>query len=229
MIVGYGTLGTLLIGVVPENNTPVVEDDSARLSFFNAETDVEAVRVVNLSSDMIVSNGLILIDGLNPGQTSDALILPEGTVNWAVVDANDTDNVLYRLDNFEIKNDTSGVVVLTEERGFAGEGGGTLRPLAIPVVAGAQPDYGSPESIGLELFTDYLLVFQLLGLLLLAAMVGAIVLTHRQTVSATRKAIGRRRVSRPLVNVIAAQVGHEVTEEGGDLPELQEPAQPVGQ
>jgi hypothetical protein len=59
-------------------------------------------------------------------------------------------------------------------------------------------------------------------------MVGAIVLTHRQTVSATRKAVGRRRVSRPLVNVIAAQVGHDVTDEGG-LPELQEPAEPVGQ
>ena len=42
------------------------------------------------------------------------------------------------------------------------------------------PAFGGPRAIGLELFTNYMLVFQLLAVLLLAAMVGAIVLTHRQ-------------------------------------------------
>jgi hypothetical protein len=227
-LIEYGEDGLVSLSLISENNSPVVEDHSARLSFFNGDTEASSVRLVSLRSDMIVANGDTLIDGLAPGETSDPIIVPEGTVNWVFVDANDPDTVLYRVDNYEINNDTSGVVVLTEERGFAGVEGGVLRPLALSVVGRAQPDYGSPEAIGQELFTNYLLVFQVLGILLLAAMVGAIVLTHRQTVSATRKAVGRRVVSRPLVNVIAAQVGHDVTEEGG-LPELQEPAEPVGQ
>lgn len=227
-LVEYGEDGLVNLSLIAEDNSSVLEDHSARLSFFNGDTEISGVRLVSLRSDMIVANGDVLFDGLAPGETSDPIIVPEGTVNWVFVDSNDPDTVLYRLDNYEINNDTSGMVVLTEERAFVGVEGGTLRPLAISVVGSAAPDYGSPEAIGHELFTNYLLVFQVLGILLLAAMVGAIVLTHRQTVSATRKAVGRRRVSRPLVNVIAAQVGHDVTDEGG-LPELQEPAEPVGQ
>jgi hypothetical protein len=90
------------------------------------------------------------------------------------------------------------------------------------VVVEARPSFGGPRAIGLELFTNYMLVFQLLAVLLLAAMVGVIVLTHREIKKVTQRAGGRRRVSRPLVNVIASQVGHDVTSE--KTPELQEPA-----
>jgi NADH-quinone oxidoreductase subunit J len=40
-------------------------------------------------------------------------------------------------------------------------------------------DFGSPEAIGLLLFNAYLLPFEVIGILLLAAMIGAIVLTRR--------------------------------------------------
>lgn len=40
-------------------------------------------------------------------------------------------------------------------------------------------DFGSPEAIGLLLFNAYLLPFEIIGILLLAAMIGAIVLTRR--------------------------------------------------
>jgi hypothetical protein len=119
--------------------------------------------------------------------------------------------------------------VLTRERVFDGTAQGFLRPMAIPVVLEAKPSFGGPHAIGVLLFSDYMLVFQLLAVLLLASMIGAIVLTHRQTASATRRVTGRRRVSRPLVNAIASQVGHEVTSSEA-VPELQEPAAntPVG-
>ena len=39
-------------------------------------------------------------------------------------------------------------------------------------------DFGSPESIGLELFQQYLLPFEITSILLLVAMIGAIVLTR---------------------------------------------------
>ena len=39
-------------------------------------------------------------------------------------------------------------------------------------------NFGSPESIGLELFRQYLLPFEITSILLLVAMIGAIVLTR---------------------------------------------------
>ncbi len=137
---------------------------------------------------------------------------------------------LFNLDNYTINRDTSNLIVLTQQRVFNGAEGGVLRPLAIPLSVKASAAYGSPQAIGQELFTNYMLVLELLAMLLLAAMVGAIVLTHRQLKPVTQRG-GRRRVSRPLVNVIASQVGHDVTS-SDSVPELDEPvadAAPVGE
>jgi len=41
-------------------------------------------------------------------------------------------------------------------------------------------NYGHPRQIGLKLFQEYLLPFEITGILLLAAMVGAIVITKRE-------------------------------------------------
>ena len=51
---------------------------------------------------------------------------------------------------------------------------------ALPPVAQLAPGFGSPETVGLELFGRYLLPFEVTSLLLLVAMVGAIVLTRRR-------------------------------------------------
>jgi NADH-quinone oxidoreductase subunit J len=40
------------------------------------------------------------------------------------------------------------------------------------------PTFGSPAEIGLILFTEYVLPFQLTGILLLVAMIGAIIISH---------------------------------------------------
>jgi NADH:ubiquinone oxidoreductase subunit 6 (subunit J) len=46
-------------------------------------------------------------------------------------------------------------------------------------LAGAPPDgFGGPASIGETLFNQYLLPFEVVSVLLLVAMIGAIVLTH---------------------------------------------------
>ncbi len=229
-IVDYGAGTDLGLHVVTDDNSTVGETASARLTFFNADTDLSAVRLVDLGTNLSIADAQVLVDDLAPGQQSSPLVVLEGTVNWAFVDAADPQNVLYRMDNYVINRDTSGLIVLGQERIFAGASTeGTLRALAVPAVVEASPAFGGPRAIGLSLFTDYMLVFQLLAVLLLAAMVGAIVLTHRQTRSETRKEANRRVVSRPLVNVIASQVGHDVTNEGAGAPELQEPAAPVGQ
>ena len=222
-LVDYGTPDALQLSVVPDNNGTIDASRSARLTFFDAYPGIDDVQVVDFGSPFDANDTTVIVDNLAPGQASEPLIEPENTVNWSFVPAADQANVLFNLGDYVIKRGTSQLIVFTQQRVFDGTQGGVLRPLAIPLSVVARPAFGGPQAIGQELFTNYMLVLQLLALLLLAAMVGAIVLTHRQVQPVTQRSGGRRRVSRPLVNVIAAQVGHEVTS-SEPAPELNEPA-----
>ena len=82
--------------------------------------------------------------------------------------------------------------------------------------------YGSPRSLGERLFTDYLLPFQLVAVLLLAAMVGVIVITVRGEHVPKPSRATRRKVSRPLTSVIASQTGTDLTSGAPQLPERTE-------
>jgi hypothetical protein len=157
---------------------------------------------------------------------SESVEFPEGADlrTWAIVEAGNDSNVLARLTSdevFGIERGKSTLLVLGAERTFVG----TVRALVVPLVAAAAPSFGSPADVGQVLFSRYMLPMQAVAILLLVAMVGAIVLTHRPSPSAAlaRARMGRRRVSRPLTSVIAAQVGHEVTQHS-TAPELPEPA-----
>lgn len=67
-------------------------------------------------------------------------------------------------------------LVLVVEAGFIIFGGG----LEFSKITPAGVDYGSPANIGKLLFSEYLLPFEITAILLLAAMVGAIVITKRE-------------------------------------------------
>jgi NADH-quinone oxidoreductase subunit J len=56
-----------------------------------------------------------------------------------------------------------------------------FRPGTFPESSTVAPGFGSPESIGLKLFNEYLLPFEAVSILLLVAMVGVIVITRRKT------------------------------------------------
>jgi len=66
-----------------------------------------------------------------------------------------------------------------------------------------------------------MLPFQLIAILLLAAMVGAIALTHKEGFQPRRRDV-RRKVMKPLTNVIGDQIGQDVAGEAA-VPQL--PAQ----
>jgi NADH-quinone oxidoreductase subunit J len=69
----------------------------------------------------------------------------------------------------------------------------TPAPTAPPSVA--IPDASSvtnTEAIGMVLYTRYILAFQLSGLVLLVAMVGAIILTHRQRLGVRKQVIAEQ-------------------------------------
>ncbi len=62
------------------------------------------------------------------------------------------------------------------------------------------PDYGGPAEIGLKLFQDYLLPFELTSFLLLVAMIGAVVLTR----DSRGRGIGGRIANRGATSPLAA-------------------------
>ena len=103
-----------------------------------------------------------------------------------------------------------------------------VRAVAAPLAVTAPAAFGSPADVGQLLFSRYMLPMQMVAVLLLVAMVGAIVLTHRPKVATelSRARLGRRRVSRPLTSVIAAQVGHDISQSNAveQLPESTEEA-----
>jgi NADH-quinone oxidoreductase subunit J len=66
-------------------------------------------------------------------------------------------------------------ILLIVEAGFIIFGGGQ----DFITITAVSEDYANPHQIGLMLFQEYLLPFEITGFLLLAAMVGAIVITKR--------------------------------------------------
>ncbi len=69
--------------------------------------------------------------------------------------------------------------------------------LAAPILGGIT----NTEALGRILYTDYIFLFQVAGLILLVAMVGAIVLTHRRREGVRRQVISRQ-LSRRREDVI---------------------------
>ena len=81
----------------------------------------------------------------------------------------------------------------------------------------ARPGLTNTEALGVLLYTDYVLFFQVAGLILLTAMIGAIVLTHRTRGGVRRQsaAAQARRTPGEAVALERPQVGAGVrTDEG---------------
>ncbi len=211
------------LAVIPEDLSTIAAERSARFALFNG-TD-ETLSLVDRGSEFVADDDRIVIAEIAPGALSASITLAEGVGNWAVVLASAPDTVWFPLRDYEIVRDRSTTLIAVRERDALG----SRRPLVLPLESEARPAFGSPRAIGYSLFTDFLLPFQLLAVLLLASMVGVIVLTHRETGKRMPTAANRRRVSRPLANVIAAQVGIESASARADaaLPEP-EPPQAVG-
>ncbi|NDJ59668.1 MAG: DUF4397 domain-containing protein [Chloroflexi bacterium] len=176
-------------------------EPSGRLQIFNAYP--EPISLVDPGDELVEDDTRVIIPEIAAGAFAEPQVLAEGTLLWAFTSA-DQITTLLNLRDYTINRDTNQLLIVNAERNFAG----ALVASATTVSDEARPSFGGPTAIGYMLFTEYLLPFLLLAVLLLAAMVGAIVLTHRE-VERRQRAAGRRRVSRPLPAVIAAQVGGE--------------------
>ncbi len=126
------------------------------------------------------SNAQVAAPHLNYGQTSDPKVLPAGTYTF-VWEVNGQRTAFYA--GQPITADNTQLYVLASDPTVKGQ------TIALQFSQRTNAAFGSPEQIGQQLFSGYLLPFELVSLLLLAAMVGAIVLTREEWVRRERKRV----------------------------------------
>jgi len=167
----------------------------------------------------------VLASGLTMGQISAPFEFRAGKYWLALVDAQN--RVVKVMEDYEIKRDTEKTLLFVPDYEAEPNVDGSFRTrlldrsgatLTLPIAA----TYGSPRAVGQVLFTDYLLPVNLVGLLLLIALVGVVILNRPEGEKQERRANIRRKVSRPLINVISQQTGRDVLEE---QPRLNPPSQ----
>lgn len=209
-LIAFGPGDVPVLAPIPTDLTQMGNERSGRITVFNAYAPASSISLWDLGSDFSTEDDYTIVPPLAFGALSPSFAQRESTVTWTFVPDERVDQSLYRMLDYDVERGEDVLIVLAEQR-LADD---TARADAVSVRTPVAPAFGGPRAIGEQLFVEYLLPFQLLAILLLAAMVGAILLTHRELSKSESKVTGRRRVSRPLTNVIAAQVGHEVTDTG---------------
>ncbi len=169
----------------------------------------------------------LVVAELGYGEAAEGLDYPPGFANWIIFEAGRVDAVqqgnttpiLLRFSSVAAPAvGADAVYVLSPDR----RPDGSLRPIVTSLDLYAATPFGSPNALGERLFAGYLLPFQLVAMLLLAAMVGVIVITYRGEHVPKPSRTLRRKVSRPLTSVIANQTGAELTSGAPQLPERSE-------
>ncbi len=88
------------------------------------------------------------------------------------------------------------------------------------------PGVNNTEAIGRVLYTDYIYLFQLSGLILLVAMIGAIVLTLRDRPGTKRQDVAAQLARVGAVENVQVPVGQGIRQSGILRPELPAPPKP---
>ena len=102
-----------------------------------------------------------------------------------------------------------------------------IKPAAAGAVANARPlGISNTEALGRILYTDYVYYFQIAGLVLLVAMIGAIVLTLRGKTTTKRQNIMRQVARSGSVNLRQPPLGVGLGEIGIERPPAEAPPEP---
>ena len=231
-VVAHGVIGSEVrptVTTISEGMEFYLED-AGRFTMVNAYAG-GPVRIVDAGGDRIISDDEtpdVIFESLAVGDVTPETLETTSGRNWVVVEIPEdpelvAGDVLARApEGAEIESGANNLwIVATDVEDDA------LRPVLVALVTDTLPQYGSAEAIGSTLFTDYVLPFEMVAMLLLAAMVGAIVLTQRGDVKPKPGRPIRRKVSRPLTSVIATQTGHSVSTEDEEETALEVP-EPAG-
>lgn len=161
------------------------DDDELSIVAINALHGRSVVDVLKTSRD-----DEPLIEDLAFGEASAPVSLDEGTYSIGVYPDGDTQIPLVELKDEELERNTSVLWVFAERQ----TGGNAWETVPIKLETKTRPSFGSPTHVGQLLFSRYVLPFEMVALVLLVAMIGAIVLTH-ETLGAPRRIV--RRLANP--------------------------------
>lgn len=154
---------------------------------------------VTVITDRVVAEGV--------GAEGQIVTYDEGVYDMLFITA-DLETVA-EFRGLQVTRDASQLLLLAPQTQFDG----AQRPVLVARPA-LQVDthaaFGGPHAVGQALFTTFVLPVQIVGALLLVALVGVVVLTRAEPARQRRRLPGRVKVSRPLVNVISAQTGEPI-------------------
>ena len=175
---------------VTEDLGQINDKDELRVLAVNALQGRMAIDVVN---DTDAGNRRVLAENVPYGTASEIIEIEKATYAIGVYPTGSSRTRLMGIEDEELDADTSVLWVFTEQR----QADSSYRNAVINLETDVRPKFGSPEHVGQLLFSRYVLPFEMVSLLLLAAMIGAIVLTHDRRGP-------RRRLVRRLANVPAS-------------------------
>jgi len=227
------------------NNLESSADDEARVNVLNLVTEnplflVDLGRDRQLTVETGEETGIrdgVLTDGAETDEVDAlvygeavAIVIPDGTYNIRFVEEIEPGSydVVARIggeESWSFEEGTEQTLIFTPDYASTADQFGYRATVLEYELAISEP-FGAPGDIGGLLFIDYLLPVNLVGFLLLVALVGVIVLTRPEITTSRRSTLNRRRkVSRPLVSVITEQTGRDVAV---NIPELDDPATKQG-
>ncbi len=154
------------------------EQGTSRVIAINALHKWDFVDVLNTSD-----GNAVLVDNLAYGIPSAGFLLDKGDHSIGVY-ADGKDIAIANWKDQEFDDNKSLLWVITEER----QSGNAFESVLLNFEVDGSPSFGSPTHVGRLLFTRYVLPFEMVSLLLLVAMIGAIVLTH-ETLAVRRQPV----------------------------------------
>lgn len=196
-LVALGNGSSLQLVQMGDDLRPV-PGDGARLTLLNGLPEAQAVNLVDpgtrFNPTSRSAEPTTLIGQAHFGETVEILVLePVEGLTLQVVPADQPEAeplVTYR--DLSLETNTWNLLIVAPEQLVDGR----ERVVPLHIATRTQPLFGSPQQVAWVLFSDYLLPFQLVAILLLVAMIGAIVLTREELL---REAKPRRPVvRRPL-------------------------------
>ena len=172
-----------------ESRVAIVNLSGGALSVYDTGSD----RALDMARDPL------WVDELANGAASEPRLTERGRIDLALVNSA-TGETLLRTPGLELAGGASALLVIAND----GAGRTVWRQYSLDT---ADP-FGSPAAVGQSLFRRFLLPFEMVGVLLLAALVGGIIISQGQRRDVRRRDV-RRRVARTLAAAIDAQTTGE--------------------
>ncbi len=205
-----GEAVTLLIYPGEQNDAAmtasrVVEDFShvglreSRLAIVNLSGGALSVYDTGSDRALDMARDPLWVAELANGAASEPRLTERGRIDLALVNSA-TGETLLRTPGLELAGGASALLVIAND--------GAARTVWRQYSLDTADPFGSPAAVGQSLFRRFLLPFEMVGVLLLAALVGGIIISQGQRRDVRRRDV-RRRVARTLAAAIDAQTTGE--------------------